>query len=464
VELRDYQDRAVRGVFQWWRAGVKRVLVVMPTGGGKTATAAFVAHLAKNANKRVLWVTHTTDLVEQSQRNVPDAKVVSIQGLLTSLVWPPADVIIVDEAHHFVADDWGSIFKRYPDALFLGLTATPERADGRPLGDVFEQLIVAVHYSELLQRGILVPCRILRPATKLERGIARDPVEAYLELGERRQGFMYVPSIDLAEACASRLNAVGVPSFCIHAKTNKLVRQQAIEQFSTGQLQVLTNVYALTEGVDVPAASCAVFGRGFGHVSQMLQAAGRVLRSSPGKEDALLLDLAGVTHDHGVPLEDREYALTGEGIRRQANASLRVCLKCGYTWPGQGACPRCGFGNPTQAKKMPRIYNAELLEVYAGAATPSWAKRAELDRLRKVAEDKGLSDGWVSHRYRDLFEQAPEFDNDAVRRRAEYDKLKKVAAERGYKTGWAKQRYKALYAAWPPKGWDNDESAPEAQA
>lgn len=462
MTLRDYQDNAVRAVFQRWRSGVKRVLVVMPTGGGKTATAAFVAKVAKDANRRVLWVTHTTDLVDQSQKNVPHAKVVSVQSLLTNLIWPPADVVIVDEAHHFVADDWGSIFKRYPDALFLGLTATPERADGRPLGDVFEELVVAVHYSELLDRGILVPCRILRPESKLDRGMAKDPVDAYLEKGENRQGFMYVNSIPLAEDAARRLDAAGVRSFCIHAKTNKLVRQHAIEQFTRGELQVLTNVYALTEGVDVPRASCAVFGRSFGHVSQMLQAAGRVLRAAPGKTDALILDLPGVTHDHGTPCEDRDYALTGEGIRRKVNASLRVCLKCGFTWPGQGNCPRCGFGNPSQAKKMPRIYDVELLEVYAGAETPRWAKNRELDRLRAMAKDRGMSDSWVAHQYKELFEEQPAFEADAERRREEYQKLATVAAQRGYKVGWAKNRYRALYGAWPPRGWDTHVPQTEA--
>ncbi len=470
--LRGYQVAALNEVHAYWAAGVRGVCLVAPTGSGKTVMG---QELVRSCPGVTLWLTHTKELVAQTAKRLSDAGlsvgiiaagieytvgcrcyVSSIQTLVSRDMMPLCDQIIADEVHHFASDEWGDLLKKYPFTPLVGLTATPERADGRPLSDVMQALVVAAHYSELTEAGHLVPVRLLRPAAELDRGMAKDPVDAYLTKGEGRPGFIYSASVPLAHEHAKRLTAAGVPSACIEANTPTDERAALLEQFKSGALRVLTNMKALTEGVDVPQASVCIIGRTMGHVSTYLQAAGRVLRPHESKLNALIIDLPGLSHRFGPPNEDRIYSLEGEGIRRNALAALRVCLHCGMTFVPKavGACPQCGERNPVDKPKAPRIYNEELREVFSGPGTPSWAKRAELTRLENLSKLRGYGDAWVSRQYKAAFSELPEAWRPAEdSKRSEFRRLSTLAQERGYSQGWAAHRYKSTYGCWPARSW-----------
>lgn len=473
MNLRQYQADAVQHVRACWKRGARRVCLVAPTGAGKTVMG---EALCLDADV-TLWLTHTKDLVEQTWRRLRagglDAHVLaagwpapphgarvlvaSIQTLVERSLFPLVDRIIVDECHHFVAQEWRAFLEAYPFTATVGLTATPQRGDGQPLGDVFDELVVSISYSELTTQGFLVPVRILRPKNELDRGIARDPVDAYLELGEGRSAFMFCRTVELAHKAALSLTVRGVPAACIEANTPKDVREGLLRDFSEGRLRVLTNMFCLTEGVDVPVASCCVIGRSFGHVGTYLQAGGRVLRPHVGKKDALILDLPGVSHRFSPPNQDRLYSLEGEGIHRCTERSLRICMHCGMTWiPTTPKCPRCGKTNPTEKVKAPRILNAALEEVYAGADTPAAAKQAELVRLAAYAKANGYEDYWVRAQYKALFNEDPPQWGDDDRKKSEYRRLLKLAKERGYKEGFADVRYRDTFGAFPPRHWKKE--------
>lgn len=475
--LRDYQNLARRRVLTHWGMGRLRVCLVAPTGSGKTVMGISVLESPMRAGKRCLWLTHTKDLIDQSAARLREAfgrvgiiaagepsdrdaqlQVGSVQTLVARDHWEPFDVVVFDEAQHSTAPEWRGVVDRWPHAYLLGLTATPERATGAPLGDVFQAMVIAAHYSELIRAGHLVPLRVLRPESRLERGIALTPLDAYRQRGEGRSGFGYARSIEEARRLAAEFSAAGIPSECVDANTDREVRRAAIERLGSGQLRILWNVYALTEGVDVPSASVAILARSFGHASALLQTAGRILRPAPGKRDALLIDLPGVTHEHGVPVEDRDYTLQGMPLKR-ALAAVHVCQSCGYCWDKPGSCPRCGFVLVEEQRAAPkpiRIYNAELREVYCGAETPSWAKEAEAKRLLATAKERGLSDYWAMKQYEELFlEPMPalrELD-DVERKKSEYKRLAELAQKRGHKPGWAAWQYKVTYGSWPPRNW-----------
>lgn len=453
--LRDYQQTAVSAVF----SEPGHVCLVAPTGSGKTRMG--VAILSE-IQDRAVWVVHRRELLQQA-RDVLDAA-----GLLhrvtpitaQSSERPRASVIVFDECHHYAADEWRTIADVYPSALRIGLTATPERSDGRALGDLFDRLVVAAQYSDLIRNGHLVPCRILRPESGLERGLALDPVDAYRKHAADRSGFVFVPRIEEARALAERFTAAGIPTAAIDAGTPDAERDAAISALRSGELRLLTNVYALTEGVDVPTASVCILARAVGHVSQYLQIAGRVLRPARGKSDALLIDLPGVSHEFGLPTEDRVYSLDGVGIRL-ASASVTTCLMCGASYEtGPVACPACGFQKPAEDWQPLRIYNAELREVYLGAATTDEAKLREYHRLRSVARNKGWSLDWVAREYRRLFGGAPSFhDVTNTERQAYFQRMREHAADKGFKPGFAAARYKALFGAWPPRAWSQRSAA-----
>lgn len=454
--LRDYQQTAVADVF----SAPGHVCLVAPTGSGKTRMG--VAVLSEITDRSV-WVVHRRELLQQA-RDVLDAA-----GLLhrvtpitaQSSERPRASVVLYDECHHYAADEWSAIADTYPDAWRIGLTATPERADGRALGSLFDRMVVAAKYSDLIRDGHLVPCRILRPESGLERGLALDPVDAYRKHAADRSGFVFVPRIDEARALAERFTAAGIPTAAIDAGTPEAERDAAISALRSGDLRLLTNVYALTEGVDVPTASVCILARAVGHVSQYLQIAGRVLRTAPGKTDALLIDLPGVSHEFGSPTEDRIYSLDGVGIRL-ASASVTTCLHCGASYEtGPLACPECGFQKPTEDYKPLLIYNAELREVYLGAATADDAKHREYARLRSVQRAKSWSLDWVAREYRRLFGCAPDFgDVPAEERREYFAQMREHAAERGFKPGFAAARYRNLFGEWPPRAWSYSPTPP----
>ena len=426
--LRDYQQRTVGAVREAWLTH-RRVCVVAPTGAGKTAIGAALC------GERTLWLAHRVELVAQARARLPDGvRVETVQGLLASGERPAADLVVTDECHHHVAQEWRTVVDHYSRALHLGLTATPQRPDGAPLGDIYDHLVVAAHYSELITAGHLVSCEAYAPASDVTGGLAMDPVDAYLKLGDNKRCFLFTGRVGAAEEYASRLVAAGVPAAAVSAETDDDVRARALEQFRAGVVRVLCNVFLYTEGTDVPEAEVCLFARGCGHVSTYLQMAGRVLRPSSGKDHATLIDLCGVVEDYGLPTIDRTYSLHGQAISTRQEA-LHQCRACGYCWEGgDRACPKCSF-EPEEKFKAPKIYSVELKRVFAGQSTPDEAKVREWARLKRLCAAKGWSLSWAASKYRALFNEPPTLTHDE--RMLIFDQLLKRAAEKGYKRGWA---------------------------
>ena len=187
--LRDYQTRAIDLVRAEYRRGRKSVLLVLPTGAGKTATASQLIAWAVARGRRCLFVVHRREIVLDTARrlaaaNVPcgvvmaaerptDAavQVCSVQTLTAREQHPPADLIVWDEAHHCAAETYRDIRAQYPTAWHLGLTATPERSDGAPLGDAFEALVAPITVAELVSAGHLAPIDVVAPSARLQSAI-----------------------------------------------------------------------------------------------------------------------------------------------------------------------------------------------------------------------------------------------------------------------------------------------------
>jgi superfamily II DNA or RNA helicase len=176
---------------------------------------------------------------------------------------------------------------------------------------------------------------------------------------------------------------------------------------------VLCNVYALTEGVDVPEASCCIVARGCGHPGMWLQMAGRVLRPAPGKTHATVIDLRGVVHRHGLPEADRVWSLEGKAITvtaKEREEKLVVCTACSgafsgwsVTEDGARCCPLCrALGAPMAAPEV----KARRLHVMGSAAPPE-VRHAELAKLAATAVAHGYKAGWASMRYREMFADWP---------------------------------------------------------
>jgi len=441
VILRPYQTRCIEQTREAFGRS-RSVCIVAPTGAGKTLLGLEVVRrtLERRPHARALWIAHRTELIDQA-RDRADMQlngtadrlmVATVQGLAVGKEYPAADLVVWDESHHASASapHWYQVAEHYADSWRLGLTATPQRGDGSPLGDVFGEMVVAAEYSELIEGGWLVPCKVLRPERQLKgTELAQDPVDAWMAMAPDRQGFLFGGRVAECHEYASRLREAGITAEVIAGDTPSQDRDRHLRDFRAGKVQVLCSVYVLTEGVDVPAAEVCMLARGCQHAGTYLQMAGRVLRPSPGKTEALLLDLTGVSWVHGLPTDDREYALDGRAIKTKGQAEAEA------------------EAEEALGDREITIYSMELLEVYAGSQTPKAAKVAEWSRLVGVARDRRWSLDWAGREYAKLFDGPPpaSMDEKAETMRS----LRIRASEKGYKKGWASHRYRAAFGVWP---------------
>lgn len=451
MELWPFQQKACQNVLDSWRSGSRRVVLVSPTGSGKTEMMSHLAHQAAHRGHPVVWVAHRDELVAQAsvalERRIGSLRgitVTSVQTMLARSWRPPARLLVLDEAHHHVADEWGKVAASYSDAAILGGTATPERSDGRPLGNLFDRMVVAATYPELVEGGYLVPCRVFRPGEALSRGLATNPLEAYRKHGEEQKAFVFCPSVKLAREWAETWTQAGIPSEAIDQSTPLDVRRRSIARFSDGGIRALFNVYVLTEGVDIPDCGCVVLARNVGHQTPYLQMVGRALRRAPGKSYGLLIDLPGCSFAHGLPTAHRDYSLE-DGItrRKDKEEALRVCLQCGMTHTDE-ACQRCGFKPEPRKIQRPTIYDMALQEV-----PNDWAP----DKIQQAFALQGPP-SVLRARYKKLFGDSPDMKEVPVElKRREWRKLVGQARARQYKIGWASHRFKSVFGFFPPREW-----------
>jgi len=338
LEKRAYQARTVEKVVSLQSHGVLSILVVSPPGSGKTEMA-----MDMISDKTAVWVTHTRELCVQAYERLcgrfgpgavsmvmpgwgetPGARITV--GIVHSILrrdkrFANVELVILDEAHHYMADEWGLVRQTYSGprggrqrVREVGLTATPERNDGRPLGDIFQELVVAASYSELLKAGHIVPVRVFSPEVDLGSDYARHPVDAWADYSEDSLTFAFFPKVELARMYADEWVSRDVPADVIIADSPVGERGASMQDFKSGSCRVLSTVNTVTEGVNVEEARAVVLGRSFDFIGSYLQGTGRVLRPSPGKKYAIVIDLTGASIRHGSPTQDREYSLSGRAI------------------------------------------------------------------------------------------------------------------------------------------------------
>jgi superfamily II DNA or RNA helicase len=417
--LRPYQESAVQAVTAAVHAGSRAPLLVAPTGAGKTVMAGAIARALGGT---ALAVVPRVELAEQMRR-ATGVQAVTVQALLASGDRPHADVVLLDEAHHLAADEWSAVARHYrATSVCVGLTATPERADGRAMGDIFDRLVVAATIGELTRAGHLVPCTVYAPAQRVAQ-LAEDPVLAYHQRGAGRRAILFARDVSHAATITEHLRRDGIAAEAVTA--DDPLRAEKIARFREGSLVAIVNVQILTEGFDDPSVEVIVLARGCSHAGTWLQIVGRALRPSPrtGKTAATVLDLLGSVHDHGLPTDTREYSLDGRAIRlRDEDAEdpivLRQCADCGACTRAAafraGTCPSCGATLP--ARPDPRVRRAELAAV---RATHGEGQRASALRdLMRVASERGYRHGWAMHRFRSRYGRWPTRDEQNLARGA----------------------------------------------
>ncbi len=421
--LRPYQEHFVTRVLDALRRH-RAVIGQAPTGAGKTRMAAWIIKRAVAAGYCVLFLAHLDSLVEDTHERVtaegiragfvqagrpedPDApvQVASIATIAARGTRPFAGklkiLIIADECHHGVARTWATIFAAYPQAGLLGLTATPQRGDGRAMGDVFDCIVTGPTNAELVRDGFLSPVDV-HAADRVTKDLSRDPVEAYLELprdaqGELQRSVFFAANIAHATALTADLVARGVPSTMIIGETKRADRRRIRDGLVEGTMRAVVGVGVFLEGWDVPPIEVVVLARAFSVWGAWLQAIGRGRRPHPatGKTVCTVLDLHGCFWNFAPPDERLKFSLEGEPMSlAEPMPKVTRCRECRATFRPSARCPRCGAatkGSPLIPRKMSRSERLELV---------SRLPRTEQDRryvaqIARCRKDLSEADAWA---------------------------------------------------------------------
>lgn len=282
------------------------------------------------------------------------------------------DGILVHNCHHGAAATWANVLNQYPSALRLGLTATPERADGKPLGDLFDCLVTGPSTRELMDLGHLVECIVFPPAggVRLDKEIALDPVAAYQRHGNGERAIVFCVSRQHAQRTEAEFMAAGIACETIDGTMGRTQRRGILTRFRAGELQVLSSIGVLTEGWDDPGCSVAILARGYGHPGLFIQCAGRILRPAPGKQHARLIDLVGSVFEHGTPDAERTYSLDGKAISNVVREQIRQCKLCGACYRPGVRCPNCGHEAEVLPFAPPAVTGEGLTQLKGPVAPP----------------------------------------------------------------------------------------------
>lgn len=444
MRLRGYQQQAIDDLRNAYRAGCRAPLLCLPTGGGKTVIFSAIAQSAVARGREVLILVHRRELLHQASRKLTDigldhgliaagiaqsnqpVQVASVQTLvrrLPTMDWQPS-LIIIDEAHHASAGSWQRVLDYWPDAFRLGVTATPCRLDGRGLASAFDQLVLGPSVSDLISAGFLSPARIYAPpvvadltglrrragdyaadqaATAMDRPtVTGDAIAHYTRLASGQRAIAFCCSIDHACHVAASFNAAGISAATLLGNTPD--RDAVVAAFDAGSVQILVTVDVVSEGFDIPAASCAILLRPTQSLGLYLQQVGRVLRPAPGKSAAIVLDHVGNVHRHGFPDDLREWSLA-EGTRRAtgtAAPSVRTCPECFAAFKPAPICPVCGTACASIKSRKIQQLAGELTELRRDAIRSTRREQGRartLPQLLALAKERGYSPGWAYRIY-----------------------------------------------------------------
>jgi DNA repair protein RadD len=353
----------------------RTAVMQLGTGGGKTATASHIIERAVSKGLRVVFAAHLDTLIEdtaerlaaagiragfvQADRPVDSDAMVQVASLATMHARnerPPADLLIIDECHRSMAPSVLGVIKDYSNAMVLGLTATPQRGDGQPLGpDPFAEIVCGPSNRWLTENGHLVPCDILSPAAPSDALIS-EPINAYRRDTPNGRAIVFCSHIEHAEWVTYGFRSFGIPTECITGETSRAERAGLKDRITAGTTKVLVGVRVFIEGFDAPAIDTVILARPFGVVGSYLQAIGRGLRPHhpTGKTKCTVLDLRGSYYMHGLPDEDRNWPIDGPPIRIEKIPALMRCQKCLAGFRPAARCPRCG-ATREHLVKMPRV-------------------------------------------------------------------------------------------------------------
>lgn len=453
--LRDYQLEAVEQIRAAIRRGRRRVLLVLPTGAGKTLTAAYMIASALARGKRSQFVAHRKELIDQTvtafarlgitsvgvvragdkRRDSSQPIQVSSIQTLANRTQPDFDLVFVDEAHRSGAKSYiDHVFARHERAVIVGLTATPIRGDNKPLGEQYDEIVLGVKYSQLISEGFLSEPRCystpLLPDLSTVRTSGGEYNQADLEAAVNKGALIgdiytqwakhpaqrtvaFAVSVAHSLAIVDSFRAHGVTAEHLDGTTPEAERTAILARLASGETTVVSNVGVLCEGWDLPSCKRLILARPTKSLTLYMQMGGRILR--PWEHEVpIILDHGGNWDRHGAVHRDREWSLTARVSSREGIAPTRVCPTCFAHIPATSrSCPLCGAEQPAPAapeRDPAQDVPVDLALRSLSAVDDIQGDAERLARFRalyKLARRKGWMPGAIVHRFREAEGEEP---------------------------------------------------------
>lgn len=448
MQLRPYQNDIIAQARDLMREGVKSILIVAPTGSGKTALTASMLKTAASRGMSSWFIVHRRELIMQSSRAFNKiglhhgvissgfdfrpslTQICSIQTLVRRYEsLPKPKLIVYDECHHLGASSWDHIYNQFSDAFHIGLTATPMRLDGKGLSKYFGRMVLGPSVSALIDGGYLSPYKLYAPqsidlssvgksmgdykksdlTTVMEKPqIVGDILEHYRKYCDGKRTIIFCHSIEFSKRIVSLFRENGIEAAHIDGGGDSGFRDSTIERFSRGEIKVLSNVDLFGEGFDLPAIECVIQARPTMSTSLHLQQVGRSLRTYDGKTHAVIVDTVGNWERHGLPDDDRDWVLTDDKITfskstKSDEQSVRVCKNClAAQKSGPPMCQFCGYTFPVKKRKL-EATDGDLVEIDPKVARRSrvveQARSETFEDLVQLAKKRGYKRPflWAKH-------------------------------------------------------------------
>lgn len=451
IALRPYQDDLIARARRSFAAH-RRVLMQAPTGAGKTTIFAWLTRAVSQKGRRVCILAHRRELLRQIGGRLADfgvpfatidassrqvsrcaVSVASVQTLVRRLdhYQDAFDLLVIDEAHHAVAGQWRAVAEAFPKARILGVTATPERLDGRGLADSFDDLLIGPSVRELIEGGFLSDYAAFAPAnggpdlsgirsrlgdfdlaalaeTMSGAELVGDAVDHYRRLAPGRPAVAFCVTVKHAELVAQQFRDAGYRAAAVDGTLDAAERDRRIGGLADGTLDVLASCELISEGLDIPGISAAILLRPTQSMGLYTQQVGRALRPKPDGSKAIILDHAGNVLRHGLPCSDREWSLTSrKRKKRKGEAPAKQCEDCGaVVAAGCRECPECGFRFSGSDDGEIAHRDGELVEIkrdWRGVARtrPSIdsavSEATTWEQMKDLRKALGFKRGWEVH-------------------------------------------------------------------
>lgn len=502
---RPYQQKIIDDVRAELEKGNRRILIVLGTGGGKTVITTDITESCKKKGNSTMFICHRVELIDQahntflknditpsfiaanrkyrSENKIQIASIGTLIKRIDEVINP--NVCFWDECHHQAAAQWAEIFKKFGKSVHIGLTATPIRLDGKPLGEFYDVMVQGPSTRWLMDEGYLVNYKYVAPSNfdksqlkftkkgevtkaSLEKAgfskkIIGDNVKEYLQHAKGRRNIVFARNVEESLDIVRRYNEAGIRAVHLDGNTPTGVRRKALEDFRNGEIDVISNVDLFGEGVDVPVLEAISIVKVTASLSNFMQMCGRPLRpiyaegydletkegrlsaiAASSKPYAIILDHGDNFLQHQLPDTIRHWTLDSDSPIKNGSPKdddgliLKKCKRCFAPHLPALICPHCDYEYKADGKEI-KIVAGELYlqnsDDFRNAMKAQVRVVETFKELVNIEKELEHKVGWAEHQWK---------AKTGIDLKASLKGLQEIALTRGHKRGWAYRTDKIL--------------------